>query len=814
MTVLEHALAAARAGMQIIPLHGTSGSACTCGDPKCKSPGKHPRVGAWQQEATSDEAKVRAWFGFWPNSSYGIATGEGSGVWVLDVDPRHGGQDALTQLRAERGELPDTLTIRTGSGGLHVYFRHVHGLRNSGGKIGGGIDVRGEGGYVVGPGCPHASGSIYEALRGGPIADAPEWLVEAAKARAPRQNAQAAIEWAPLDHGVELDAVRAAAAMMVERLPPGVEGRGGGVALLHVTRDLFRGWGLDEDDHTFAIILRYCARCEPPWEDARQIKHKIEQGKRGDQDPEGRPVGYLYRKWREGKTKLPPVRLDVDEHRCITEVVERMSKVSDLYVSAGALADVIRQDGDDPEEGGEDGVRRYAGSPRVRRLPPARVRTVITMATDLEKWDGRARDWNPSHPTDWLVSGVHAEGTWRGVSGLRGIGDAPVILADGRVLAEQGYDRESGILISHHLNVSVPERPTANDARAAGMHLFDLVSQFDFATAASASAWLCALLTVVGRFAFRGSTPLMLLDASTPGSGKTMLVDLISAIAFGRQASRCAWSSQDEEIRKTITATAMAGDRMLLFDNVPNGGVLQSSALDAALTSDGRWSSRILGTMDKYDGPLLTVFFATGNNLGVGGDLARRVLQVRLEPRVDRPEMRSGFKYPALVEHVRRNRALALGAALTILRAHIIAGRKAEMNAWGSFEGWSATVRGAVVAAGFSDPGETRENVHATADRSRGGAATLIEELSRLVARKCQPGEGLSAKEILQGSMELDQHLLRDALDELCNARPGQRPSPYQVGRALSAMRGRRYDGRCVTIAKKRKKDGVDWTIE
>lgn len=800
--------------MRVIPLHGVSGTTCTCSDPKCKSPGKHPRVGAWQQEASADESKVRAWFGFWPDSSYGIATGEGSGVWVLDVDPRHEGQDALAKLRAERGELPDTLTVRTGSGGWHVYFKHVQGLRNSGGKIGPGIDVRGEGGYVVGPGCPHASGMHYEAARGGAIADAPAWLVEAAKARPPKQNAQADVEWAPLDHGLELDAVRAAAAAMVERLPPGVEGRGGGVALMHVTRDLFRGWGLPEDEHTYATILRYCARCEPPWEDARQIKHKIEQGMRGDQDPEGRPVGYIYRKWREGKTKLPPVRLDVDEHRCINEVVDRMSQAPDLYVSAGALADVIRQDGDDPEEGGDDGVRRYAGSPRVRRLPPARVRTVITMSTDLEKWDGRARDWVPSHPTDWLVSGVHVEGTWRGVPGLRGIGDAPVILPDGRVLSEPGYDRQSGILISHHLDVRVPEAPTSTDARAAALHLFDLVSEFDFATLAHASAWLCALLTVVGRFAFRGSTPLVLLDASTPGSGKTMLVDLISAIAFGRQASRCAWSMQDEEVRKTITATAMAGDRMLLFDNVPNGGVLQSAALDAALTSDGRWSSRILGTMDKYDGPLPTVFFATGNNLGVGGDLARRVLQVRLESRMDRPEMRGGFKYPALVEHVRRNRAVALGAALTVIKAHIIGGRRATMSPWGSFESWSSTVRGAVVSAGFADPGETRENVHATADRTRGASWGMVDELAKLVKDRCQPGYGLSAKAILTATLEPERGALRDTVDELCGSRPGQRPTPYQLGRALSAMRGRRYDGRCVTIAKFRKKDGVDWTVE
>src|SRR6185369_9319887 len=102
------------------------------------------------------------------------------------------------------------------------------------------------------------------------------------------------------------------------------------------------------------------------------------------------------------------------------------------------------------------------------------------------------------------------------------------------------------------------------EARAAAGLLLDLIGQFDFASPAHRSTWLCALLTVLSRFAFSGPAPLFLFEASTAGSGKTLLADLLSCIAFGRPASRTPFSPHDEEMRKKITSAAMAGDRMIL----------------------------------------------------------------------------------------------------------------------------------------------------------------------------------------------------------------------------------------------------------
>ena len=159
------ALEYAAQGFAVFPVFEMGpGGACACGRPDCSSPGKHPRVSRGLKEASKDPEVVRSWWTQWPEANIGIATGSPSGIFVMDVDIKNNGHHELARLIEEHGAIPDTRICQTGGGGFHVYFRLPPGQRipNSAGKIAPGIDVRGDGGYVVAPPSNHYSGGCYE----------------------------------------------------------------------------------------------------------------------------------------------------------------------------------------------------------------------------------------------------------------------------------------------------------------------------------------------------------------------------------------------------------------------------------------------------------------------------------------------------------------------------------------------------------------------------------------------------------------------------------------------------------------------------
>jgi hypothetical protein len=145
----------------------------------CSPANKRPLVDHGFKDATTDGARVRAWWTQHPDAMIGVPTGAAAGVWVLDVDVKKGdGHGELAALEAEHGPLPATITVRTPSGGKHYLFEFVDGVRNRG-RVADNIDVRGEGGYVIAPGSVNADGVAYEWADQSPQpARAPSWLLE------------------------------------------------------------------------------------------------------------------------------------------------------------------------------------------------------------------------------------------------------------------------------------------------------------------------------------------------------------------------------------------------------------------------------------------------------------------------------------------------------------------------------------------------------------------------------------------------------------------------------------------------------------
>jgi len=153
------ALEYASRGQAVLPIYDVDADRiCTCWQrERCASPGKHPRLDTGVKGASTDKATIRRWFERqWPERcNLGIATGQVSGLVVIDVDPKHDGFATLAALERELGPLPtDSPRARTGSGGVHIYLAYPTDgqlIRNSAGALGRGVDVRGDSGYVVAP---------------------------------------------------------------------------------------------------------------------------------------------------------------------------------------------------------------------------------------------------------------------------------------------------------------------------------------------------------------------------------------------------------------------------------------------------------------------------------------------------------------------------------------------------------------------------------------------------------------------------------------------------------------------------------------
>jgi hypothetical protein len=189
--LLAPALAYAARGWPVFPCHTPHATrGCSCGQAECGSPGKHPRTRNGLYAATTDPDAVAAWWHQWPWANIGLRTGGPSGLVVVDVDPPHG-LDTLARIAADIGGFPEGHAVSTGSGGVHLYFALPPvELRNSASKLGSGIDLRADGGYVIAPPSLHASGQRYRWNRNPDLPPLPAALVSRlAAARSPASAA-------------------------------------------------------------------------------------------------------------------------------------------------------------------------------------------------------------------------------------------------------------------------------------------------------------------------------------------------------------------------------------------------------------------------------------------------------------------------------------------------------------------------------------------------------------------------------------------------------------------------------------------------
>ena len=253
------ALAYARLGWPVFPLHSPTSTGdertCSCGNAKCKNIGKHPRTPRGCKDATTNEAQIREWWTRWPDANIGVATGTDSDLVVLDEDPRHGGDHSLAELEAEFGTLPHTVEQLTGGGGRHLCFKHPgQAIKNRRGVLPG-MDVRGDGGYIVAAPSLHESGNRYvfevSSLPGEvEPAEMPGWLLNVVTGPKSKQTVHTpatpvATPSNDMSEVAMADRERRCVAYL-GKCPDAISGQGGHDATLRAACECFR-FGLDDD---------------------------------------------------------------------------------------------------------------------------------------------------------------------------------------------------------------------------------------------------------------------------------------------------------------------------------------------------------------------------------------------------------------------------------------------------------------------------------------------------------------------------------------------------------------------------------------
>lgn len=278
---------------------------------------------------------------------------------------------------------------------------------------------------------------------------------------------------------------------------------------------------------------------------------------------------------------------------------------------------------------------------------------------------------------------------------------APCFSRDGRIVSASGYDPHSRLLCAFAPGLDVPDVPPApTDAvirRARSLLLDELLGDFPFVGEAERAHAVALLLLPFLRELIDGPTPLHLIEKPAPGTGASLLADVLLWPSTGRAVPVTTEGRDDDEWRKRLTAALVRSPAIFAIDNVRRR--LDSGALSAAITAT-TWEDRLLGLSETVRVPVRCAWLATGNNVTVSNELARRTARIRLDARTDRPWLRTAFRHPDLRGWAASERPALIGAALTLGQAWIAAGRPPGMKPLGMFEAWAHVLGGVLAVAG------------------------------------------------------------------------------------------------------------------
>jgi putative DNA primase/helicase len=254
-------------------------------------------------------------------------------------------------------------------------------------------------------------------------------------------------------------------------------------------------------------------------------------------------------------------------------------------------------------------------------------------------------------------------------------------------------------------------------------------------------------------------------------------------IAYGHATTHPWTGNNEEELKKVFTSILIAGDSVVVFDNLPNGAQIKSAALSQFATSDD-YADRKLGESERVKFHNRTRLVLTGNNITLASDNARRTIVCDMQLQVESLKDREiEFELPSLATHIKQHRAQLIMAALTVLRAYALEPQPLSLPPLDSFEDWSWRVRDALVWLGEEDPVAAVEYENDGA----GEIGAAFEAIQQLAKAKL-PGRTLEFRASDLTLWASGNYPLRDALEQAGCADPSK---SAQIGYWLRAHKNR-----------------------
>jgi len=669
---------------------------------------KHPYVrwGPYQDLLPADE-EVERWFRKWPDAGVCIITTD---LIVVDIDRTDASWPEDDEQKMDLHAAP---TVNSPRGGTHHYFRRPTGCtyKSSTGKIARSIDIKTGNAIVVCPPTAKADGRKYEwenenwiDSRADQLGEPPPWLI------------------AHLDEAAGNKPTLAESQVMASDIPEGQRDNS-----LFKVACLLRSTGASEAVIFSATHTKNSELTDPlPDSQVRKISHSA-AGYPPDQATQASLRG-----WAE--QDLEKTAADQGSEKFQHRLVHISGRRQDDIVN-DALSNVAKAS-QDPEEylfsfgplfAREGGLVFLNTEDSPPRIEPATKHGLIHRINEINEFRSGATGQKVAQQPHYLPGIIQAMGA-NGFPRLNRVAGTPFFDRNGVLVSRNGYHKKSGTWLDKgglkfpeldHLDTSI-----GSVARAAEF-FHDLLRDFPFATQADEAIYIGQLFLSMVRELIDGPTMGCAIDASCPGSGKTLLAELIVILSYGGSANISSLDKSEAEVRKRITSSLTAGRPTLIFDN--NRGFIDSPAL-AAMLSSRNWEDRPLGRTELVTVPNLTHLIITGNNLSMSGELADRFGRVRIVPETENPRQRTGFKYDPIQAYLTEKRAEALTHLAVMVQNWINTGMNYSGPVQGTFESYCRVVGGVLEAAGFEGFLANRDEFVSQSAVSDAEWVTLVEK--------------------------------------------------------------------------------------